>query len=340
MLRHVNVSRRNFLVAATTQDAKLRSLTKAESSALLHYGLARFARMTMCQSEINTVRTLLSSKPRPVGWPDRRKRLDEVGAIWPVADDVQFTDVDVNGVPGEYSIVSGSDASRVLLYFHGGGYCSGSIRSHRRLVTEAGRSARMRTLAVACRLAPEHPFPAAYDDALTAWRFLRNQGIAASHVSIGGDSAGAGLSLALISRLRDAHEELPACVWLISPWTDLTMSGSTLASKAAADPLIHKEYLNELAESYLPAGMERKDPRISPLYADLTNFPPMLIQVGSDETLLDDATRLAARAGAADVAVTLQIWPHMIHAWPLWNAHLEDGRRALANAGAFIRAHL
>src|SRR5262249_15582466 len=147
-------------------------------------------------------------------------------------------------------------------------------------------------------------------------------------------------SLALISRLRDAHEELPACVSLISPWTDLTMSGSTLASKAAADPLIHKEYLNELAEAYLPLGMERKDPRISPLYADLTNFPPMLIQVGSDETLLDDATRLAARAGAADVAVTLQIWPHMIHAWALWNAHLEDGRRALANAGAFIRAHL
>ena len=118
------------------------------------------------------------------------------------------------------------------------------------------------------------------------------------------------------------------------------MSGSTLASKAAADPLIHKEYLNELADAYLPAGMDRKDPRVSPLYADFRNFPPMLIQVGSNETLLDDATRLAARAGAADVAVTLEIWPQMIHAWPLWNAHLEDGRRALASAGSFIRAHL
>ena len=118
------------------------------------------------------------------------------------------------------------------------------------------------------------------------------------------------------------------------------MSGSTLASKAAVDPLIHKEYLNELADAYLPAGMDRKDPRVSPLYADFRNFPPMLIQVGSNETLLDDATRLAARAGAADVAVTLEIWPHMIHAWPLWNAHLEDGRRALASAGAFIRSHL
>jgi monoterpene epsilon-lactone hydrolase len=253
---------------------------------------------------------------------------------------VELNEVDVNGVPGEYSIVPGSDPSRVLLFFHGGGYCSGSIQSHRRLVTEAGRAARMRTVAVAYRLAPEHPFPAAYDDAVTAWGFLRNQGTAAAHIAIGGDSAGAGLTLALIGWLRDEQEELPACAWLISPWTDLTMSGATLASKAAVDPLIHKEYLNELAEAYLPVGIDRKDPRVSALYADLGNFPPILIQVGSDETLLDDATRLAARAGAADVAMTLEIWPHMIHAWPLWNAQLEDGRRALLNAGAFIRAHL
>ena len=295
---------------------------------------------TMVQSEIDAVRALLSSKPRPVGWPARRKRLDEIGAVWPVADDVEFTPVDVNGTPGEYSIVPGSDASRVLMFFHGGGYCSGSIQSHRRWVTEAGRAARMQTLAVAYRLAPEHPFPAAYDDALNAWRFLRNQGIDAAKIAIAGDSAGAGLILGLVGRLRDAHEELPGCVWLISPWTDLTMSGSTLVSKAAADPLIHKEYLNELADAYLPAGMDRKDPRVSPLYADLTNFPSMLIQVGSEETLLDDAVRLAARAGAAEVAVTLEIWPQMIHAWPLWNAHLEDGHRAIANAGEFIRTHL
>jgi acetyl esterase/lipase len=226
------------------------------------------------------------------------------------------------------------------MFFHGGGYCSGSIKSHRRLVTEAGRAARMRTLAVEYRLAPEHSFPAAYDDALTAWRFLRGQGIAAEHIAISGDSAGAGLTLALISRLRDAHEVLPACAWLISPWTDLTMSGSTLASKAAIDPLIRKEYLNELADAYLPADMNRKDPRVSPLYADFENFPPILIQVGSDETLLDDATRLASRAGAMEVAVTLEIWPHMVHAWPLWNAHLGEGRRALASAGSFIRGHL
>jgi epsilon-lactone hydrolase len=291
----------------------------------------------MAQNEIDALRALLSSKPRPVGWPERRKRIDEIGSVWPVADDIEMTAVDVNKMPGEYSIAPDSDAWRILLYFHVGGYCSGSIRSHRRLVTEAGRAAGMRTLAVAYRLAPEHPFPAASDDALTAWRFLRNQGISASQIAIGGDSAGAGLTVALINHLRDAHEELPACAWLMSPWTDLTMSGSTLSSKDAIDPLIHKQYLIELADVYVPAGMDRKDPRVSPLYGDLKGFPPMLIQVGSAETLLDDATRFAAVACAADVRVTLEMWPKMIHAWPLWNAHLEGGRRALASAGAFIR---
>src|SRR5215469_17885773 len=144
----------------------------------------------MSETEIDAVRALLSSKPRPVGWPERRKRIEEVGAVWPNADDVELTAADVNGVPGEYSIVRGSDPSRVLMFFHGGGYCSGSIKSHRRLVTEAGRAASVRTLAVDYRLAPEHPFPAAYEDAVTAWQFLRNQGIAATNISIGGDSAG------------------------------------------------------------------------------------------------------------------------------------------------------
>ena len=294
----------------------------------------------MAQNEIDAVRALLVSKPRPVGWRERRRRLDDVGSAWPVAKDVKLAAVDANGVPAEYSIVPGSDPSRILMFFHGGGYCSGSILSHRRLVTEAGRATGVRTLAIAYRLAPEHPFPAAYDDVMTAWRFLRDQDIPAARIAVGGDSAGAGFAVALISQLRDAREALPACAWLISPWMDLTMSGSTLVSKSAVDPLIHKEYLNELADAYLPTGMDRKDPRVSPLYADLRGFPPMLIQVGSAETLLNDATRFAAVAGAADVAVTLQIWPHMIHAWPMWNAHLEGGRRALASAGKFIRRYL
>ena len=288
---------------------------------------------------IDAIRALLGSKPRPVGWAERRRRLDEVGSIWPVATDVKCDAVDCDGVPGEWSLVPGSDASHVVLYFHGGGYCSGSIASHRRLVTEAGRAARVRTLAIEYRRAPEHPYPAAHEDALTAWRFLRRQGIAAENIAVGGDSAGGNLTLGLIQRLRAAGEALPACAWLVSPWTDLTMSGATLATKDALDPLIHKAYLIELADAYAPKSIDRKDPLISPLFAELSGFPPMLIQVGSAETLLADATRLAAAAGSADIDVTLEIWPHMIHAWPLWNAKLEDGRRALAKAGQFIRAH-
>jgi epsilon-lactone hydrolase len=291
-------------------------------------------------NEIDAIRALLGSKPRPVGWPERRQRLDEVGSAWPPADDVRCEAVDCDGVPGEWSLVSGSDASFVLLYFHGGGYCSGSILSHRRMVTEAGRAARMRTLAIDYRRAPEHPFPAAQEDAMTAWRFLRKQGIAADNIAVGGDSAGGNLTLALINRLRAAGETLPACAWLVSPWTDLTMSGATLETKDAVDPIIHKEYLAELADAYVPASVDRRDALISPLFAELVGFPPMLIQVGSAETLLADATRLAAAAGSANVDVTLEIWPHMIHAWPAWNAGLQDGRRALARAGQFIRAHL
>ena len=294
----------------------------------------------MAQNEIDAIRALLGSKPRPVGLAERRRRLDEVGSVWPVAEDVTLEAVDLDGVPGEWSIVPGSEASRVLLFLHGGGYCSGSILSHRRMVSEAGRAAGVRTLAVGFRLAPEHPFPAAFDDAMTAWRFLRRLGIAAEQIAISGDSAGGGLAVALINHLRKVKETGPACAWLVSPWTDLTLSGSTLATKDAVDPLIHKAYLKELADAYLPAGMDRKDPRVSPLYADLRGLPPLLIQVGSAETLLADATRFAAAAGAAEVEVRLEIWPQMIHAWPLWNARLEPGRRAIANAGAFIRGHI
>jgi monoterpene epsilon-lactone hydrolase len=292
----------------------------------------------LAHDEIDAIRALLGSKPRPVGWSERRERLDEVGSTWPVAADVKCDAVDCNGVPGEWSLAPRSDPSHVLLYFHGGGYCSGSVVSHRRLVTEAGRTARMRTLAIDYRRAPEHPYPAAHEDALTAWRFLRQQGIAAESIAVGGDSAGGNLTLGLISRLRAAGEALPACAWLVSPWTDLTMSGATLATKDAVDPLIHKGYLIELADAYAPKSINRRDPLISPLFAELSGFPPILIQVGSAETLLADATRLAAAAGAADVDVTLEIWPHMIHAWPVWNASLEDGRRALVRAGQFIRS--
>lgn len=293
----------------------------------------------MAGDEINEIRALLTSKPRPVGWAERRARIEEVGAVWPAASDILLAPAEFDGLQAEWSLAPGADPSRALLFFHGGGYCSGSIVSHRRMASEAGRAARARTLAIGYRLAPENPFPAAYDDALSAWRFLRSNGVEPSRIAVCGDSAGGGLSLGLAMRLRDAGEALPGCLWLCSPWTDLTTSGDTLATKDAVDPLIHKPYLEELASAYVPADVDRRDPRVSPLYADLRGLPPMLIQVGSDETLLADSTRLAAAAGAADVSVTLEIWPRMIHAWQLWNARLTDARRALAHAGRFIQAH-
>lgn len=291
--------------------------------------------------DINGIRALLTAKPRPVGWTARRARLDEIGSLWPVAADVALTPISIGELPAEWSSVPGSDAARVLMFLHGGGYCSGSTRSHRRMVTEAGRAAGVRTLAVGYRLAPECPFPAALDDALTAWHFLRRLGIAAGRIAVGGDSAGGGLSLALAVRLRDSGEALPGCLWLSSPWVDLTLSAATLATRSAIDPLIHKDYLGELVDAYLGGtATERNDPRVSPLFANLTAIPPTLIQVGSAETLLDDAVRLAGALGSADVRVTLEVWPHMIHAWALWNARLDAGREALAAAGAFVCRHL
>ena len=294
----------------------------------------------MAAGEIEAIRALLGAKPRPVGWAQRRERIDEVCSVWPVADDIKLEAADLGGIQGEWSMAPGSDPSRVLLFFHGGGYCSGSILSHRRMVSEAGRAAKARTLAVAYRLAPENKFPAALEDAMAAWSFLRRQAIAANHIAVAGDSAGGGLTVSLICRLRDAGEVLPGCAWLVSPWTDLTLSGATLATKDAVDPLIHKPYLKELADAYLPADMDRKDPRVSPLFADLRGLPATLIQVGSAETLLADATRFAEAAGAAEVPVTLQVWPQMIHAWHVWNAKLAAGREALSAAGAFIQRHL
>lgn len=287
-------------------------------------------------TDIEALRALIGSKPRPVGWAERRARIEEVGGVDPPAADIALEPVAIGSLAAEWSMAPGADATAAILFLHGGGYCSGSIRSHRSLATELGRASGARTLALEYRLAPEHPYPAALEDALAAWRFLRGEGFAASRVALAGDSAGAGLSLALMLALRDAGEPLPAGAWLASPWVDLAMTGASISGKDAVDPLIHGPYLQELADAYL-AGRDPRDPGASPLHADLRGLPPVMIQVGSAETLLDDAARIAGALGAADVATRLEIWPGMIHAFPLWSARLRDGRRALDAAGAFLR---
>jgi len=293
----------------------------------------------MGRHEIDGVRDLLKSLPRPVGWAERRERIDSVASVDGIPADVEFTPLRIGECDAEWSLAPGSASDSVLLYFHGGGYCSGSIRSHRGMVAETGRTAKIRTLALAYRLAPEHPFPAALQDAVAAYEYLLAQGYDPRRIAIGGDSAGGGLTLATLVSLRDAGRPLPACAWLLSPWVDLEMTGASMETKDAVDPLIHRGYLEELAGAY--CGQEsRRNPLISPLHADLHGLPPVLVQAGSAETLLDDAVAIARRFGEIDIRSTLEIWPHMIHAWPLWWKRLDAGRKAIASAGAFIDSSL
>jgi acetyl esterase/lipase len=293
----------------------------------------------MTDSQIGAIRALLTSRPRPTDLAERRARVDWLGQQDPLPADVHVEPVEANGVAAEWTWTPGADPSRVVMFLHGGGYVSGSIASHRGTVSQLGREAGTRTLALGYRLAPEHPFPAALEDALAAYRFLLAQGFRAEDIAIGGESAGGGLTIATLAALRDAGDPLPGCAWCASPWVDLEMTGATMATKDAEDPLIHKAYLEDLARQYL-AGADPRDPRASSLHADMRGLPPLLIQVGSAETLLDDAVRLAGAAGAAGVEVTLRVWPDMIHAWHLYWQRLGAAHRSLAEAGAFIRAKL
>lgn len=293
----------------------------------------------MANPEIAAIRQMLAASPRPASLAERRQRLDALGARYAVPADVSVSPADAGGTPAEWTSTPQADRGRVILFLHGGGYVSGSIDSHRHMIAQAGREAGARTLALGYRLAPEHPFPAALEDAVGAYRFLLSEGFAPGNIAMAGESAGGGLAVATLVSLRQAGAPLPGCTWLSSPWVDLEMSGETMATKASIDPLIQKGYLVELAGAYLN-GAEARDPLASPLYADLAGLPPMLIHTGAAETLLDDGVRLARAAGAADVRTTLQVWPEMIHAFPLFWVELAEGRRALAQVGAFVRATL
>jgi epsilon-lactone hydrolase len=291
----------------------------------------------MPETEIGAIRELLASSPRPPDLAGRRKRLEEVFGSFSLADGVHAKPVDLGGVSAEWTSTSSADQSRVILYLHGGGYVSGSIVSHRSMVSYLGVASGARTLSLGYRLAPEHPFPAACEDALTGYRFLVGSGVDPSRIVLAGDSAGAGLVMATLLALRDESAPMPAGGFLISPWVDLLNSGPSMTVKATVDPIISKAYLDDIAGQYLHS-VDPRSPMASPLYADLHGLPPLLIQVGTAETLLDDATRLAARAGDANVRTILSVWPEMIHVWHLFHSRLRDARGAIDEAGAWIRA--
>jgi epsilon-lactone hydrolase len=267
----------------------------------------------MAEREIDAIRKLLGSKPRPVGWSERRQRLDEVGSTWPVAPDVQCEAVDCDGVAGEWSIVPASEKSRVLLYFHGGGYCSGSIISHRRLVTEAGREAGTRTLAIDYRRAPEHPYPAAHEDAITAWRFLRKQGIPAASIAVGGDSAGGNLSIGVCLRARDDGVPQPAAQMLVYPATDFSQR---LPSRSMFGEgfYLSTEFMDRCEAAYVADGADPTDPLLSPLQAkDLSGLAPAYVATAGFDPLRDEGEAFARRVGDDGGTVALTRHPGMIH---------------------------
>jgi monoterpene epsilon-lactone hydrolase len=291
----------------------------------------------MANSEIEALRAEIAAHPRPTDLQERRKRMNAQAERNPLPSDVVVQKVNANGIAAEWTITPGADLTRVLFFLHGGGYITGSLDSHRHMVAQAGREAQAKTFAIDYRLAPEYPFPAAIDDALAAYRFLLEQKVSPERIVLAGEAAGGGLALAMLISLRDSGGPLPGGTWVSSPWVDLRMTGATMETKAAVDPLTPKPYLQELADMYL-GNADPASPLASPLYADLAKLPPVLIQVGSAETLLDDAVRLASKFGTADVRTTLEIWPEMMHGWHLFYRRLTAGRQALEAAGEFVRS--
>jgi epsilon-lactone hydrolase len=245
---------------------------------------------------------------------------------------------ELGGIPVLRVAMPASRADCHILFLHGGGYVAGAPELYRHLLWRLAAAAAARVVAVAYRLAPEHPFPAALDDAAAAWRGLLAEAGNRHRIVVMGDSAGGGLALALALRLRDAAARLPAALVVMSPWTDLALTGTSLHRNAAADPVLNPAEMPGLAACYL-ADADPCTPYASPLYGDPRGLPPTLIQVGGDEVLLDDSTRLAARMRAAGCAVTLETWPRMPHVWQAFAPVMPEARRAILRIGAFVREH-
>lgn len=264
-----------------------------------------------------------------------RAAYDKAEQAYPLPPDVKSEPL--KGLPGERLTPPGARTDAAILYLHGGGYAIGSTRSHRHMAADIGRAAGMSVTLPDYRLAPEHPHPAAVEDAVAAYRGLLQSGIAANRIVIGGDSAGGGLTVATMLAARQQGLPPPAAGVLLSPWLDLAGTGASLDSLKARDPLVSAEDLNRWAKAYA-AGRDLRDPLISPLYADLKGLPPLLIHVGGDEVLLDDSLRFARAAITAGVEAHLEVWPRMIHVWPWFARRLTEGREAIERIGQYIKA--
>ncbi|HEX2440650.1 MAG TPA: alpha/beta hydrolase [Methylomirabilota bacterium] len=290
---------------------------------------------------IDVVRAHLAKLPPSASMTlaERREQYDRAQRVFPTPADVTVETVQAMTRPAEWLKPPDVRTDAAVLYLHGGGYSIGSPRSHRHLAAAIARAAGTAALVPDYRLAPEHPFPAALDDALGAYQWLLGRGIAPGRIVVAGDSAGGGLTVALLLALRERALPRPAAGVCISPWVDLTCSGASYATKAAVDPIVTREGVGMMAQAYAGSG-DPKAALLSPLYGDLHGLPPLLVQVGSDEVLLDDAVGLADRAKAAGVSVTLEEWPAMIHVWHWFLPMLAEAERAIGVIGGFVRARI
>ena len=280
-----------------------------------------------------------SAGQAPPTLEESRAAFAPAGRLHPVPDDVQVTDVIASGVPAHWLAAPGADTGRVLLFLHGGGFQMGSLRSDGELAARLGRASGMRVLFPEYRLAPEHPFPAAIDDVLAAWRWLRTgQDLSARSIAVAGDSAGGGLAVALLVAIRDAGQALPAAAVLMSPTVDLTSSGASMTERADQDPFSTPALLRQLASGYL-AGADPRTPLASPLFASLAGLPPLLVQVGTADLLLSDSERLATAATETGVDVTLQVGEGLPHVYPIMLG-TPEATAATEQTGKFLRARV
>lgn len=293
--------------------------------------------------EIGGVRALLASMPAAAeegstDWVARRVGMDAFGGMAPMPEGLGVEAVDIAGLPAERLTPAGADDARALLYLHGGGYCVGSPTSHRGLAGRLAAAIGCVALVPDYRLAPEHRFPAAVDDAVKAYRHLLGEGIEPGRIVIAGDSAGGGLTIAAAIAIRDSGLPQPGCLFAISPWANLGQSGAAYAA-VLDDPMLTRQGLQDFADAYLQ-GDGPDHPLASPALGDLQGLPPMLLQAGGAEILASDTTLLAERAGLAGVEVRAEIWPEMIHVWHAFAPWLGAGRRAIDEAAVWVKGKL
>ena len=269
---------------------------------------------------------------------EMRKGTESLAKLASLPSDTKAEKITLNSISAEWICAKEAQEDRVILYLHGGGYNICSPNTHRELAAHISMASGAKVLLPDYRLAPEHPFPSALEDATSAYQWLLDTGLTGGDISIAGDSAGGGLSIATSISLRDAGEPSPASIVCISPWADLKMSANSIKTHAEIDPMLNLQLLKIMASNYIGDG-DPHSPLISPIYADLKGIPPLLIHVGSDEILLDDSTRLAERAKGAGVDVTLNIFNQMWHVFHLTARLMPEAKNAIKELGSFIRKH-